>query len=261
MTTFYGFLDDSGDKSHDDRIFLCGYIAGDETWEERFSPAWGRELPSGISAIHATELLSCSGHFYGWTRTAAEELAGRLVNVIRTTIPVGIAVGLDAKHYRTLRTPQRNEIGQPELILMSRAIQVMAAVVEEARADGQNIEGINVTFDDSDRAEQMLRAWLRLKKDERYKHLGKLVPSIGFGYDEMFYPLQAADLLANLTRRYWQRKASSDRAEEYLRQLLTHPDEQHRFAYRLGFVVDAEMDKAVRLHRELSATLHEIHSL
>jgi hypothetical protein len=40
---------------------------------------------------------------------------------------------------------------------------------------------------------------------------------VGFADDEIFYPLQAADLLANLTNRYWQKNSSSDRAEKHLR--------------------------------------------
>jgi hypothetical protein len=67
--------------------------------------------------------------------------------------------------------------------------------------------------------------------------------------------LQAADLLANLTNRYWQaelvkKSPSSDRMERYLRNLLT-PEPFLPFAYRVGFVTATEMNKAVRLHRRL----------
>jgi hypothetical protein len=167
------------------------------------------------------------------------------------SVPVGIGVGLDAKHYRSLTQGQQNEIGQPQMILLSRAIKVMASVVQEARNNGDQIEGINITFDDSHEADRMLRTWLRLKKDPQHAMLRGLVPSVGFADDEFFYPLQAADLLANLTNRYWQKTGSSERAEKHLRALLTPPKKDNIFAYRVGFVTADEMDEAVRLHKPL----------
>jgi Protein of unknown function (DUF3800) len=251
MTTLYGFLDETGDKKQDDRIFMCGYIGWDAAWN-KFSPCWGHELRiAGVSAIHATELLSQSQRFSGWSEDKADDLVGRLIDIIRTSVPVGVGVGFDAKHYRTLTNGQRNEIGQPQLILMSRAIKVMASVVEEARNQGDQVEGINITFDDSQDAAQMLRTWLRLKQDSDHKMLRALVPSVGFADDGFFYPLQAADLLANLTNRYWQRIPSNDRAEKHFRNLLTPPQGENVFAYRVGFVTAAEMDEAVRLHKRL----------
>jgi hypothetical protein len=251
MATFYGFLDETGDKQKDDRIFMCGYIGWDEAWN-KFSPCWGHELRmASVSAIHATELLSRSDRFAGWSEDKADDLVGRLIDIIRTSIPVGIGVGLDAAHYRSLTQGQKNEIGQPQMILLSRAIKVMASVVQEARNTGDRVEGINITFDDSQEADRMLRTWLRLKKDPDHATLRGLVPSVGFADDEFFYPLQAADLLANLTNRYWQKNASSDRAEKHLRNLLTPPEKDNVFVYRVGFVTANEMDEAVRLHKPL----------
>jgi hypothetical protein len=251
MTTLYGFLDETGDKKKDDRIFMCGYIGWNAAWE-KFSPCWGHELRiAGVTAIHATELLARSGRFSGWSETKSDDLVGRLIDIIRTSVPVGIGVGLDAEHYRTLTPGQQNEIGQPQLILMSRAIKVMASVVQESRNQGDQVEGINITFDDSQDADRMLKTWLLLKRDPDHAVLRALVPSVGFADDEFFYPLQAADLLANLTNRYWQRNPSSDRAEKHLRNLLTPPQGENVFAYRVGFVTADEMDEAVRLHKTL----------
>ncbi len=251
MSTFFGFLDETGDRLKDDRVFMCGCIGWDEAWN-KFSPCWGHEVRiAGVGGIHGTELLSCSGRFAAWTEDESDDLAGRLIDIIRTSVPIGIGVGLDAAHYRSLTAGQQNEIGSPRIILMSRAIKVMASVVEEARNQGNQVEGINITFDDSQDAAQMLRTWLRLKQDPEHTALRALVPSVGFADDEFFYPLQAADLLANLTNRYWRRNPSSDRAEKHLRNLLTPPQGENVFAYRLGFVTQAEMDEAVRLHKKL----------
>ena len=230
---------------------MCGYAGWDEAWN-KFSPCWGHELRvAGVSAIHATELLSQTGRFHGWSEDRADDLAGRLVDIIRTSVPVGIGVGLDAAHYRSLTPGQRKEIGQPQLILLSRAIKVLAGVVEEARRNGDQVEGIDITFDDTQEADRMLRTWVRLKKDPDHQHLRALVPSVGFADDEFFFPLQAADLLANLTNRYWQRNTGSDRAEKHLRSLLAPPQSENVFAYRLGFVTADEMNEAVRLHKPL----------
>ncbi len=98
MTTLYGFLDETGDKKQDDRIFMCGYIGWDAAWG-KFSSCWGHELQiAGLSVIHATDLLSQSGRFVGWSKCKADDLAGRLINIIRTSVPIGIGVGFDAKH-------------------------------------------------------------------------------------------------------------------------------------------------------------------
>ena len=255
----YAFLDETGDALKDNRVFMCGF-AGWRHALNGFSGRWDKELKSdelqsaGIRWIHATELFSQCGSFAGWDSTKADAVAARLIDAIRTKIPVGIAVGFDVKHYRALTNGQRQEIGKPFLACMSRAIDVATGIVGELRARGDIVNGINLLFDDSEKsAVEMLTTWIQLKRAR--PQLVDYIASVGFADDKRFYPLQAADMLANLTNRYWKpellkKPESSDRAERHLRNLLT-ADPSFPLAYRVSFITAADMDKAVRLHRRL----------
>ena len=258
MISLYAFLDETGDRNKDDRIFVCGYVGSEEHWSS-FSSCWKHESQmAGLGenqGIHATELLSQSGDFFGWDAPKADDLVAHLVDVIRSTIPIGIAVGFDTKHYRTFSVGLQNKMGRPLIVCMSRAIDLAVGVVTEMRSRGDDVAGINLTFDDSEKdAVDMLRAWIQLKK-ARPKLIDS-IPSVGFADDKRFYPLQAADLLGNLTNRYWKpqelssAKELTDRAERHLRNLLT-PDPAFQFAYRAAFVTAEEMDEAARLHKRL----------
>jgi hypothetical protein len=137
---------------------------------------------------------------------------------------------------------------------MSRVIDLALDFIDEIGSRGDRIDGINLTFDDSEKkAVDVLRSWIHLKSAR--PQLVDAVASVGFADDERFHALQGADLLANLTRRYWQAKLadkalSSDRMERHLRRLLT-PDPAFQFAYRISFVTAAEMNAAVRKRKRL----------
>lgn len=254
--SLYGFLDETGDLRRDARIYMCCYVSSDEYWE-KFSTCWGHELRMvGLEdkSIHATELLSQSGDFFGWKKEDADNLVDRLVDVIRSTVPIGLAVGFDAARYRTFTQGQQNNLGRPLIVCMSRAIDLAIEVVTEMRNRGDDVAGINMIFDDSEKdAVDMLRAWIQLKKAR--KEVSAYVRSVGFADDKAFYPLQAADLLANLMNRYWRpslggRPNTSDRAELQFRQLCT-PDEKFPFAFREKQVEATEMNDAVRKQNRL----------
>jgi hypothetical protein len=190
--SLYGFLDGSGDFDTEDRIFMCGYEAGEERWNE-FSACWKHELRmSGLGeneGVHATELLSRSGEVFGRSsKTKAEDFKARLTDVIRSTLPVGIAVGFDARHYRTFSEGQRGETGQPLAICMARSLDIAFDIVGEMMARGDQVAGINFTFDDSEKdAVRMLRAWIQVKKAR--PALVDAIPSVGFADDKRFYPV------------------------------------------------------------------------
>ena len=249
--TVYGYIDETGDQKADDRIFMCGYACTDDVWKT-FSMDWHSEVAS-VGPIHATQLLSCKGLFFGWDQPRADALIGNLLKVIRTRIPIGVAVGLDIKHYHSFTDAQRRQIGDPLLACMARVIEVFTDIVDEMRKNGDDIAGIALTFDDSRRSIDMLKTWLQLKK--RRSNLTDYIKAVSFADDRWFYPLQAADLLANLLNRYWQpdtvtKARTRERAEGFLRELLT-PDPNFPFAYRGGFVTADEMNDANRLQKRL----------
>jgi hypothetical protein len=249
----YAFIDETGDQKIDNRIFMCGYACQDEVWQS-FSSDWGAIIANtGSGPIHGTELLSCKGAFYGWDETRADNLVADLVNIIRSKVPLGVAVGLDMKHYRTFTPAQRNQLGSPLLACMVRIIDVFVGIVDEMRQRGEDVAGINLAFDDSAESVEMLKTWIQLKKVRRT--LTDYIKAVSFADDKWFFPLQAADLLGNLTNRYWQpnllnTSRSRERAERHLRALLT-PDATFPFAYRVGFVTAKELDDAHRQHRRL----------
>ena len=255
MFTLFGFADETGDWRKDGQIFMCGYLASDEEWN-RFSACWDHELRmAGLEGrgVHASELLAQSGVFFGWGEKRANDLVDRCVHVIRSTIPIGLAVGFNAQHYRTLTQGHQNKVGRPLVVCMARIIDLAVGVVGELRSRGDDIAGIALTLDDSEKdAVRMLEAWVQLKRAR--PDLKNYVRSVGFADDQAFYPLQAADLLANLLNRYWRpadkRTQTSDPAESHFRTLLT-PHSSFPFAYRENIVTAANMDEAVRLHKRL----------
>jgi len=87
--TVYGFIDETGDRKTDDRIFVCGYAGTDDVWTT-FSGDWGMKV-AVAGPIHGTQLLSRKGAFFGWHDTKADDLTGELLTIIRTRIPLGIA--------------------------------------------------------------------------------------------------------------------------------------------------------------------------
>jgi hypothetical protein len=253
-----GFLDQTGDVSKDGQIFMCGYAGWGGTGDgplDEFVKRW--EYEKGLVATgsnYALDLLSHSGEILGRDADKVDLLTERLVDAIRGTIPIGIAVGFDAKHYRTLTPNHQNWIGHPLLVCMSRAIDLVVDFSNELRARGDEIDGINLTFGDSEKkAADMLRTWIRLKKAR--PQLIDAVASVGLADEKHFHALQAVGLLTNLTHRYWQpnlanKALSSDRTERHLRKLLT-PDPALQFVYRVRFVTAAEMNAAVRKHKRL----------
>jgi hypothetical protein len=141
---------------------------------------------------------------------------------------------------------------------MSRAVDLAVHVVNELRAKGEQVAGINLAFDDSDRAVDMLRAWVGLRKQRQ--ELREYITSIGFLNDERFPPTQAADLLANLIHRYWKANLAGKQDTQLTskeRLIKDHVVELLRYdpcfplVNRVCVVTAHEMDDAVRHHRRL----------
>jgi hypothetical protein len=137
-------------------------------------------------SVHATELfrnlaISSVG------RRPTRITSGSPLDVIRSTVPIGIAVGFDARHCQSLASRHQKHLGRPLVVCMSRGLDLAVNVVTEMRDRGDNVFGINLIFDDSEKdAVDMLSARIQLKKAR--KELRSYVRSVGFADDTAFYP-------------------------------------------------------------------------
>src|SRR5579864_7312878 len=79
--SLYGFFDESGDVRKDNRLFICGYLGWGTLQEDgpldEFVKRWGAATV-GIGSIHATEMLSQSGDFFGWDADRVDRVTEEL---------------------------------------------------------------------------------------------------------------------------------------------------------------------------------------
>ncbi len=250
--TLYGFADESGDPRTDDLLCICGFLGWHESWDD-FSPRWARSLQRArLKSLHATQLMSRQKRFKKWARSEIDGAVSNFIEAIRSTAPalVGMAVGIDLKHYRSLKVGQQNEIGRPLLICVAGLIKLAEKTLQQWREVQRGIAGINLTFDYSQEdSVDILETWIKLKK-ERRELLGS-IKCVSFADDQFFYPLQAADLLANLTTRYWREGAPRTLPDDHhLKKLF--PLNQNQGPFMFHDLITAErINEAVRKHKRL----------
>jgi hypothetical protein len=246
----YAFFDDSGswpDKSAN-IVCLSGYLSDDRHWAP-FCEKWKVILDEAhLPVLHSTKL--------NWSSPDTSLLVNKCIAAIRETIifGMGISVGFDAAHYRTLSAGHQKNLGSPTLICFKRVMEHLLRGLYKWSAAGMAIPpgSLQVTVDDTDAfATKILSCWLSLRR--RSFQLRSLVGSFQFADDKYAPPLQAADLLANLTTRYW-RENPHQEPQGYLKDLLTAKEDNGRpflLQTENEFINAEQIDEAIRKNRPL----------
>lgn len=217
----FAYFDESG-KFHDGSgyICLCGYLAEDKAWEE-FNAAWIKLLEKHrFSHIHMTEFDSdCRIRGLG---ERADEILTEFIEVIRQSRLIGFSVGVDGayfKHkYKTAGLGNRD----PALFAVARILREMR---EAAQQWGWQTPHISVIFDEDEKFS--IRCYGLVSRIRKLRpEVKDLVIAISFCDDHYFSPLQAADVLANLSNRYWRNNMDEESPEPspLLRLLITPKD-------------------------------------
>jgi hypothetical protein len=217
----YVYLDESG-KFHDGTGFicLCGYM-GEDAQLVKFNRRWARLLKdSGLSSLHTTKFPSeCKK--LGLDETEADKLLTKFIDIIRESELFGFAVGVDGKYFKQKLKLAGRPKADPALFAIHRILREM----REACAQVHNHQPrIMLTFDEAeDYAITTYKLVSRLRKAN--PEVKEMILAITFADDEHFSPLQAADLLANLTNKYWRDSLAeaSPKVPELLKRLLTPP--------------------------------------
>ncbi len=191
-------LDDAGGSGTGFTAY-SGYIAFSEDWGG-FSRDWVRVLQQkGLSYFHAKDYLyenriqgsaaECEQHHFN--------LIEPFVDVVHKHQLFGVSVAVETASYVALTAPQKKLVGDPTALVLQVFVKTIANWTL-----GLNDEAI-LTFmlDEGDqRNGAMLQAYQAVKRaNPEWKNL---LASISFGDDELYPPIQAADLLGNSFHKY-----------------------------------------------------------
>jgi hypothetical protein len=160
-----------------------------------FDLAWKNALlRSGLSALHMAKI--------NWKD---EVLVGHLplfAQVIRTHIPLGFSVAVDAGYFRRMPIHKRNLLGDkdPRDFTFHQLLRLVRDYLKQVKMEDQ----LSLTFDyEEGFSVDCLKSLINLRKN--YADIRDLVKNIAFADDEGFYPLQAADMFAYGYRRHLQK--------------------------------------------------------
>jgi len=237
----YVFADESGKFKDKNLICLCGYLSSGEKWD-LFTCKW-KELTDEIKipAVHTKT-------FYQDCKEAGlskEQTAHRLeqfIDIVRESISVGFAVGLDARYYRGMPKAAKEGLGDPGVACLQRLLRLIR---NRLRSIGYNYK-ISITLDDDvSYAMKFYNAISRLRTKD--KELGRMIGAVSFADDSFIVPLQAADILANLTTKWFQERmagnANADEPPPLLKRLLLSPEKGYGLEYKTELWNDSELRK------------------
>jgi Protein of unknown function (DUF3800) len=195
------FIDDSASEVADQRLVMAGYVNGAEIWAS-FADAWAKELkaPPSIKYLKMVEANNLRDQFKGWPAEDRDEKLRRLAQTIRHFGPIlSFDFSISRRtYYQEVRPVAPRGIGNP---YFPCAFSVVSGVSRffhdrEIRAPIDFIfdEQLGVS-DDIDFFFEYMRA--HLPKGARNLINGRPI----FRDDQLFLPLQAADMLAWHIRR------------------------------------------------------------
>jgi uncharacterized protein DUF3800 len=223
----YAHFDESG-KWHDAKghICLCGYLADEAGWDA-FNMRWNALLRKhDLFRIHMTQFYS-EGKKKGWDRNRSIQVLTDFIETIRESDLVQFSVGLDGRYFRHKFALIGKRKVDPALFAVQRILRLIRDALERWTRE-KYIPRLLLTFDeDYEYSIETYKIISRLRK--LYPDLTEMVRAITFADDEVFSPLQAADILANLTNAYWRDQISSDEQpaepDPLLKLLVSEPEQ------------------------------------
>lgn len=197
LMTLEAYFDETGDNEIP-RLFLAGYLSDFDHWQE-FRTKWAELLRmcGDIPFFRMYDCLTGTGVFKHYHdqpafRTQAAKLA---IEIIKPTIAVGIAVGIDTVAFDDLTTPKfRKGFGEVYTFGTNMCLDRLSVRPETKALEGEIVyifEKGAPHWKQADKIMHRIEHDPELKKKYRYKtHL--------FLEKHEALPLQAADCFANL---------------------------------------------------------------
>lgn len=202
-------IDDSADGTAERAVVAGAFVGFYHQWS-KLRDAWRKRLKrDGVEYFHTTDLYMLDGPFRVYRdknkypppagKEAADSLLNDLEEIIHRTQVMGVAVCIDMKAYREIRNtePHADKILPQDAFKM--ALQTLCGLCAEIVRDNfPDKPSVEFLFDDSSSSSQLVEAYHDYKKD--YPRLAAFMGQLKPMDDRKFVPLQAADLMAHLSK-------------------------------------------------------------
>jgi hypothetical protein len=199
-------------------------MSDEKGWDE-FNERWNRLLRKhGFHYIHMTQFYSqCRQK--DWDKAKSDSVLTDFIEAIRESALIQFSTGLDGRYLRHKFSLIGKRKVDPALFAVQRVLKQMRNA-SKRWTDGSLVP-LLLNFDEEygySIETYKIISRLRLIRPE----LTKLIASITFADDKLFSPLQAADILANLTNAYWREQISSGKEpvepDPLLKLLVSEPE-------------------------------------
>jgi hypothetical protein len=193
----YVFADDAGKWEDRDAVCLCAYLSDGERWDE-FTIGWHGLLGKhGMVRLHMAEFYH-EAKKKGWDDAKSLSVLQDFATLVRQHTLIGFSVGLDAKHYRSLPKEKKDGIAKPQVACLQRMLRKIRDRLHKEKYERR----ISFVLDEEEGSVRALYSDILALRKSRAE-LGKYIGAVCFADDEFYVPLQASDMLANLTYKWF----------------------------------------------------------
>jgi hypothetical protein len=144
----------------------------------------------------------------GIDSVAADQIMQPFIEVIRNNTLAGFSIGVDGRYLRE-KSKAAGQVIDPTLFAVHRLLRAMRNYCTEWAARPDVPPWTAIVFDeDEEYSLSVYRTISRLRK--LFPEVKELIAAISFADDEVYAPLQASDVLANLTTRYMRDRMAAE---------------------------------------------------
>ena len=211
-TAPYVFADESGKFQDENFICLCAYLSSGKKWDE-FQGKWeGLRSNLHLPAVHlSTFYRDCKR--LGHDEAHSTRLLEQFLDIIKQTISIRFAVALDAMYYRGMPPAAKRGFGDPGVACLQRLLRLIRDRFRDISTR------LSITIDEDEvYAIGFYKTISRLRRAD--KELGRIIGAITFADDTFALPLQAADIVGGLTRRWLRDRIAGTATADVLPPLL-----------------------------------------
>jgi hypothetical protein len=247
MAIIYGYFDESG-KHKDHPVVTFSGVCATEFKIPAFNDAWRSLLRQyGLKSLHMKEASRLSrkvGPRMPQGQTASERIDALkpFADCINEHLELGLIEAWDVKGFNALSEEARRKLGSPDDPYYLAFVRAVTELVEYVQGDDRIAL---VCDDDTDTAWDCYRHYRGIKRadpDVRIKTV-----SLAFADDESFPALQAADLVAYLSRREARRLFYGDAYDfPRLYNYLTKEQPPGKMEWRSLFLDEEQLSKLSR---------------